>query len=219
MPMLSAPEFLDPQTWHTQVADGPAGALETVEYIRNLIFEGVSDFLVREEAMGAIKHVPDRDTTGIINTIHNHVRTNYRFRWDPYGREMLVNVRYIILGNRRTPGFGIDCDDFVILESSLLRSVGIPTDIVISACDRRRPKEFSHIYLRAYDRKLNKWIPLDPTNKRAAAGWEPKSYTKRVINIDMDRPGTPETPVPAAQEISGISRVPRYNMPGFRGKR
>lgn len=214
--MLGAPEFLDPQTWHTQVKDGQDGALETVDYIRNLIFEGVSDFLVREEAMGAIQHVPDRDTTGIIRAIHGHVQRNYRFRWDPYGREMLVNVRYIILGNRRTPGFGIDCDDFVILESSLLRSVGIPTDIVVSACDKQRPHDFSHIYLRAYDRKLNKWIPLDPTNKRAAPGWEPKSYLKRVINIDLARPGTPEVPVPS---VSGVSAAPRYNRPGFAGMR
>ena len=212
--MLNAPEFLDPQTWHTQVADGPDGALETVDYIRNLIFEGVSDFLVREEAMGAIKLIPDRDTTGIIKAIHNHVQRNYRFRWDPYGREMLVNVRYIILGNRRVEGFGIDCDDFVILESCLLRSVGIPTDIVISACDRRRPQDFSHIYLRAFDRKLNKWIPLDPTNKRAAPGWEPKSYTKKVINIDLAQPGTPETPVPAT--MNDVSFIPRFNTRGRR---
>jgi len=212
--MLNAPEFLDPQTWHTQVKDGPDGALETVEYIRKLIFEGVSDFLVREESLGAIKHIPDRDTTGIIKAIHNHVQRNYRFRWDPYGREMLVNVRYILLGNRRVPGFGIDCDDFVILESCLLRAVGIPTDIVISACDRRRPQDYSHIYLRAFDRKTNKWVPLDPTNKRANPGWEPKSYLKKVINIDLMQPGVPAEPVPTS--VSGIAYFPRHMTRGRR---
>ena len=212
MRQIPASDVVDPQTWHTVIPDGEAGALQTVDYIRQLILESAGDFVVRQEALNASRNVRERDTTGFINAIHEWVKRRYIFRWDPYHREMLLSTRAIILNNRRVPGFGMDCDDFVILENSLLRAIGIPTRLVIAKCDRERSNQYSHIYLQAFDRKKKRWLDLDPTNKRARAGWKPTSFGTAVIEIDYRTGSVPESPVMDGQyaKLSRRSLMGKY---------
>jgi len=173
-----------PPTFNTAVPSGDEGSYKTVSYIKDLIFDGTADPVVREEALLAVKGTAERDTTSQISSIHDWIRAKYKYVADPFHVETLHTARALILQTKRDRGFGMDCDDFVILESSMLRSIGIPTAIIIAACDKRRPNGWSHIYLTAYDARRGMWIPLDPTKKTRAAGWEPPNiYRKKVIKI------------------------------------
>ncbi len=212
--------FVNPQTWHTKVADGAEGSLQTVIYIKKLVIDGTKDFVVREAALRAIQHVPERDITGQIHAIHEWVKRTFKYVSDAYPVEQLSSVRAILYNQRRIPGYGHDCDDFVILESALLRSIGIPTQVVIAACDKRRRDQYSHIYLRAYNKTKGKWVNLDATNKKAAAGWEPYSYMKKVIPIGATVTGslTPSATPTGADSYSPQKRRSKrgtYGGPSF----
>lgn len=76
-------------------------------------------------------------------------------------------------------GYG-DCDDFVMLISSLLEAVGIKACSVIVALDPSQPREFTHVYLVA--NVNSSWIPIDGINKTQPWGWEvPMAFRREVI--------------------------------------
>lgn len=154
-----------------------AGTYATVREAVRLIREGTLNPKARLLAMAALRGVAWKDRLAEARAIFAHLRRHFRFTYDPEGAEMLQDLD-AILENRH-----VDCDDWVILSGSVLRSVGIPVRIVIIASDPRAPDAFSHIYLQAEVRP-GRWVGFDPSVVDATVGWEPPRFTrKEVIEI------------------------------------
>jgi hypothetical protein len=77
-------------------------------------------------------------------------------------------------------GIGLeDCDGFVMYAACLLLILGIPCSLVIVNADRKRPDEFSHVYLAAYPEGFGKRrIPLDFSHGDYP-GWECPNLGRR----------------------------------------
>ena len=160
-----------------EIPNGVAGTMATVGHIVKLIRQGTNYPAVREIAARAVQSVRWRDKYGEAERIFNWIRQNIRFTYDPEGAEMLQRVD-AILEHRAA-----DCDDFVILGGSLLRSIGIPVRIVIIGADPSAPDGYSHIYLQAF--MGDAWVGFDPSVNESKFGWEPPRFTvKRVIPVE-----------------------------------
>lgn len=132
---------------------------------------------MRQIAAAVVQDAPWKNKREEAKRLFAWIRRNVRFTYDPEGAELLQEVDAIL--NHRAA----DCDDFVILGGSLLRSIGIPVQIVIIGADSRAPNAFSHIYLQAF--MGDAWVGFDPSVTTATFGWEPERYTvKKIIPVE-----------------------------------
>jgi transglutaminase-like putative cysteine protease len=70
---------------------------------------------------------------------------------------------------RRTMETGSgDCDDKVVLLCSLLCVAGFLTRFI---CGGQTRDIMDHVWCEVYLEQTDEWLPLDPTNERAAPGW------------------------------------------------
>lgn len=163
---------------HKEIPDGVAGTYATVREIVGLIREGTNNEQARLATIDAIRGCPWKNRRCEAEAIFAWLRRNVRFTYDPEGAELLQDVEAILLHR------AADCDDFVILGGSMLRSVGIPARIVIIASDPTAPRAFSHIYLQA-EMRPGEWVGFDPSVVDSRVGWEPPRFSrKEVIPIE-----------------------------------
>ncbi len=186
----AAPHAVD-QVFAMQLPNDPeAASMMSLDYIHQLVRDGRADPAVRHQAFRILRDagVRERDYRNIIAAIHRWVQANVYYMHDPSGVELLTQARVLL--QQVAQGDAVeDCDSFVLLEQSLLQSVGVPTQSVIWKADRRDPSQWSHITLEAHDGK--RWIPLDPIMKDKPIGWEPpKHYGKKVVPVG-DGPSFP----------------------------
>ncbi len=186
----AAPHAVD-QVFAMQLPNDPeAASMMSLDYIHQLVRDGRADPEVRQQAVRILRQarVRERDYANIIAAIHRWVQQHVYYAHDPTGVELLTQAR--ILLRQVAMGEAVeDCDSFVLLEQSLLQSIGVPTRSVIWKADKRDPSQWSHITLEAHDGK--RWIPLDPIMKDKPIGWEPpKHYGKKVVPVG-DGPSFP----------------------------
>jgi hypothetical protein len=98
------------------------------------------------------KSLSSREGFKVATALSDFVRTNIRYVNDPVDVETIQSPEVTV-----KIGSG-DCDDHVVLLSSLLQSVGIPVRYVVVGRSRDR---FSHIYLEALI--ASRWISVDTT--------------------------------------------------------
>lgn len=168
-------------------------SMVSLDYIHALVRDGRQDPVLRERALRIIREarVREKDRLGAIMAVHRWVQANLPYQYDPTNTEMLTQAR-VILAMIESGEAGLDCDDMVILEHSLLNSIGIETRSVILKADPRDRSQWSHIYLEAFDG--SRWIPLDPIMKDKPPGWAPpRFYDKRAVPIG-DGPAFPPSP-------------------------
>lgn len=90
--------------------------------------------------------------------IFNYLKKRVRFLRDIFGVETIKTPKYLYNEFRKFGKIVGDCDDLTMLLASILRSIGYPVRLVISAV---RYPFYNHIYLEVF---INaKWYPLDLT--------------------------------------------------------
>src|SRR5258708_29536930 len=88
------------------IADGDLGTSQTIDKIRKLVHDGMTDQLVNRAAIAIVQQagVQQFDFLGEIRSIYNWVASNIRFVRDVFGVETLRTAREILA---TTAG---DCD-------------------------------------------------------------------------------------------------------------
>jgi predicted transglutaminase-like cysteine proteinase len=161
-----------------QIPTGDVGTYATVEQMVHLIREGTMNERARLLAVDIIKGCPWKNKECEAKAIFKWLRSNIRFVSDPHMVELLHDVDAILRYR------AADCDDFVILGASLLRSVGIPARVVIIGAVPQHPDAFTHTYLEIALPKRG-WIGFDPSVVKSTFGWSPPKFTKKkVIEIN-----------------------------------
>jgi transglutaminase-like putative cysteine protease len=163
-----------------------AASMQTLEVIHELAREGREDPYVRDVTIRILRdaHVPEKNKTAIIRTIHSWIQKHLYYINDPVDVETIATAR-VILQQALGGNSSWDCDDFVVLGHAMLNAVGIPTRSVIIKGEAIAPTQWSHIYLEAHDGR--RWVPMDLIMKDKPLGWEPPiHYGKKVIPL---RPG------------------------------
>ena len=114
----------------------------------------------------------DRSSTN-AEKIYLYVRDNIKFIDDIENVETLQYPDITIKN-----GFG-DCDDMVILEGALYRSIGYPIALIVIQMTGN--DDYNHIYMAVYTN--DGWKICDATNKEGIFNWEisPDGYIKRKI--------------------------------------
>jgi len=163
------------QVFTSSLPDGDRGTAATVAYARQLIAEGLRNPDVRRLAVefcrvyGAAAH----DELAELNAIFTGVLQNFTFRKHTVGAQLLQPIQGIL---ETRAG---DCADLnQILLPSLLGSIGYPTRAVTIKADRKRPEEFSHVYIEAM-LSDGWWVPLDVARRDPVFGKDPEFYWDR----------------------------------------
>jgi len=166
------------KTYEVKLSDEHA-TYESIEVIKQLIYQGKKDIIIRRLAEKLTQYLPPKDYKLEVAAIYNFVVRRLRYTKDIHKVETVHRARELLRWHNRAA----DCDDFVILTGSLLQSIGHPIRIVIIGNNRRDKDDYSHIYLQTNVGK--KWISLDGSVPGAKMGWEaPKYTTKKIINFD-----------------------------------
>lgn len=169
---------------------GDAGTRQTVSLMYKLIDDAVKNPAVNRFAIDTIRAAPQYDHTAEAFAIYETVLANFRFVNDPVGpdgaKETLRPVVDIL-----AIGAG-DCDDFTMLISSLLGTIGIESHIVTVAADPADPESFSHVYPEAL--LDGQWVALDAARPGAEFGLAPSHYFRKKV-----WPSGNETPGPLGQ--------------------
>lgn len=172
---MIAPNYQAVPIHRIPLASGDAGIAQTVDVMHSLIDRGAVDPQIREQALGIVRQggVSSRDSAAEISAIFWWAKTHMRFQKDVAGGEYVCTPRYLL---RTMAG---DCDDYVVLIGSLLKSIGVPIRIVTIAADREEPGRLSHVYLEALAH--GQWIPLDATQGHSYPGWQPPRYFRKKV--------------------------------------
>ena len=117
-----------------------------VEYLRQLIEDGLRDRYVRQKATQIIHQagVRPHDELGEIRAITKWVQNNVHYVKDPFMVEYFMTARRLIK-DVEAGNSAADCDDFVILAGSLLGSLGYPVGAII--VDSNKDGVFNHVML------------------------------------------------------------------------
>lgn len=145
------------------------GYRHTLSEMRRLVDSGRRSPSVVARARELTRHLEDRDVGAEVHTVHDFVRDNVRYTNDPWGVETLTDPRDMLREVDMAGRASEDCDSHVVLEASLLESLGHPTRFQVAAMDPGRPGDPSHVYLET--RVAGEWVPLDPIIKNRDAGW------------------------------------------------
>lgn len=207
----AAPHAVD-EVFAMQLPNDPeAASMMSLDYIHQLVRDGRADPVVRQQAFRILQQaqVAERDYAGIIRAVHQWVQRHVYYMHDPSGVELLTQARVLLA--QIAQGEAVeDCDSFVLLEQSLLQSVGIPTRSVIWKADPRDPTQWSHITLEAHDG--TRWVSLDPIMKNKPVGWEPpKHYGKKVVPVG-DGPSFPAKTRGTGRSVWQVQR-PQTQLP------
>ncbi len=127
-----------------------------VEYLRQLIEDGIRDRFVRQKALQIIHRagIKQHDELGEIRAITKWVQNNVHYVKDPFSVEYFMTARRI-LKDVDAGNSGADCDDFVIVWASLLGSLGYQTGAII--VDSNKDGVFNHV--------MGVVKPMAPTKK------------------------------------------------------
>lgn len=154
------------------IADGDLGTSQTIEKIRKLVHEGMTDQYINRLAIAIVRQSGAKqfDFTGEIRAIYNWVAGNIRFVRDVFGVETLRTPREIL-----TTRAG-DCDDInATLLPALLMTIGCHVRLVTISSDPRDPNTFTHIYCEV-EGPRGEWIPLDSARRNPAFGRGPQNF-------------------------------------------
>ena len=156
-------------------------SMNTLELMKRAIEQGSKDPRVRDWATHIIRGVAAKDEMSEAGAIYYFVQQHTHYVKDPTGTEMLQSpaVAFAAWQSGQLPF--LDCDDYVILSLSLMRSIGIP--VRMRAASYAADKALGHVYGLAYIN--NQWMPMDLIPPAPAPGWENPAYTKLYdYNID-----------------------------------
>jgi transglutaminase-like putative cysteine protease len=174
--LAQLPQAANAQPVVFPLSDGDSGTAETIEFIRQLVDQGVKDPVVNRTAIAIVQaaRVASFDFAGEIRAIYNWIRQNIRFVRDIAGKETLRTAREILQVRAG------DCDDInAILLPSLIGSIGGQVRLVTISSHPAAPDQFSHIYAEAL--VDGRWIALDAARRNPRLGRAPEHYFRKRI--------------------------------------
>jgi len=173
-----------------EVHDLPSGdrsTTKTLDYMAQLIKKGKTNQDIIYTARRIAMQAPERDQVKQIEAIHDWVKQHMYYINDPDKYEAIAGANGIKIANKE--GIEIladpvwmlneikkngqvagDCDEFTILEGSLLGAIGFPVYLQAIGT-QEHGNRYGHVYLYTYTNKGQR-IALDPIMKSKPAGWE-----------------------------------------------
>jgi hypothetical protein len=143
------------------ISSGRSGTIATLREMAKLSRAGSAHPDVIRAAQNVARRAPERDDRATMRAMLADVRRRMRYTKDPLGVE-LVKAPWTSIGQSDLHGVEpMDCDDASVMLASMLGAVGIPSRFVVVSTDKRRPRDFSHVYLHA-QASDGSWVPLDP---------------------------------------------------------
>lgn len=156
----------------TPLLAGDAGTEQTIELIRQAVWEGLRDERVRAQLAEILRGIPAYNSHAEVEAIYNWVLRHIRFTNDPVGHETVSSANWIL-----THRIG-DCDDInAVLLPTLVMMAGIPVHVVTVSNDPSDPTRFSHIYSEA--ELGGQVIPLDAARPGARFGQTVSQYARK----------------------------------------
>ena len=135
------------------------GVKSTLLNMKEMVFKTDKDRIVKETASSLIKKIPPSNLLMQVKIITGWVRRNLHYVRDIAGVEELTNpttILYNIREGRQT--HSADCDDYAILISALLRSIGFVTRLEAVAVNENR---YNHARVSVLIGEL--WFPIEGT--------------------------------------------------------
>lgn len=144
---------------------GDLGSLQTLQRMKRIVNESLSDPLVIETARGIVEHagILGRDEAGKYMAIREWMADHLAFMPDPVGVELLSTPHYMLARIRAAEFVSGDCDDAAILGAALGKAVGLRAKFrALGFSSRSRP--FQHVYTLLLVR--GRWANLDTTRSQ-----------------------------------------------------
>ena len=149
---------------------------DRIRHIVGLIQKGRDDPRVRKLTAQLLSKkcgdewcTPEKNAKAEVETIFAAVRQHVRYTRDTYGKDLYQHPM-------RTLEFGAaDCDDFAIVLSSMIQSVGFP--VKLRVIRTKGAADWNHIYVLVGlpARAPKKWFPLDASVDKGPWWQAPKS--------------------------------------------
>jgi hypothetical protein len=110
--------------------------------------------LVRDEAVGLVARYPGDYTIDQISSIYTYLKEDWHYIRDPRGVDYYMYANETLRVGARANCIGAgDCDDFAILMSALVESVGGTTRIILARNNSTGGHAFAEVYLGRLDAK------------------------------------------------------------------
>lgn len=138
--------------------DNNLATARTIQVMCRYIREDAGSEIIRAALDSAVTPILRGNNWVTLMLVFGWVRNNVTFRKDPASAALMANppaapaeiellIRPIdLLRMERPTG---DCDDFSMLTAALLRTAGIPCQLVTIAADPEQPNDWSHVYVQA----------------------------------------------------------------------
>ena len=142
-----------------EIGSGSNGVAATLLYMKKLIIDSDKDRIVKETAKNIVKDIDPKDHLGQAKAIVAWVRKHFKYVRDIYNVEELTDP-VVILHNLKNGvnSHSSDCDDFAILISALLRSIGFRTRLEAVGIGQ---EYYNHARLSAFI--VDKWYTIEGT--------------------------------------------------------
>lgn len=171
-------QYSNPQDrWTAQetIPDGREGTIATLKFMRAIVNRDSNDPYIRKTAEQIVKVCRGHDFMCEVQALFSFVRDRITYRRDPLTTEYVQDTR-------RTLESGVgDCDCKVVALCSLLQSLGHRTRFIVIGHSQ---DQLSHVYCEVLT-KEHGWLPLDPTNERAQAGWEAQAAVREAFPVTV----------------------------------
>ncbi|MFZ2472626.1 MAG: transglutaminase family protein [Methanothrix sp.] len=110
--------------------------------------------IVRDEAVGLVARYPGDYTIDQISSIYTYLKEDWHYIRDPRGVDYYMYANETLKVGEKANCIGAgDCDDFAILMSALVESVGGTTRIVLARNNSTGGHAFAEVYLGRMDAK------------------------------------------------------------------
>lgn len=125
----------------------------------------------------ALKH-PGDHTIEQVNSIHNFLTSSWNYTGDPRGSDYYkyANETLALGENNNCAGAG-DCDDFALLMSAMVESIGGTTRIMMA-----KGTKIGHAYAEVYLGNIN----LEDNNVNRIINWLKNKYEGKPIHVHTD---------------------------------
>lgn len=131
--------------WTRVIAEGEAGARQTLRLMADLIRQALRDPVVLERAAAVVARVPGRSAERQYQAIRQFLVYHLKYLYDPDTMELLREPRYLLDRIAATGRAEGDCDDVAVLGATLGLAVGRPARLV--AVGFQGPEgPYSHVY-------------------------------------------------------------------------
>jgi hypothetical protein len=162
--------------YRAPLLSGEAGTKQTIQVMRKLVDQAVSDPSFIRFASDIVRSVPAFNDLAEASALYEWVKRNIRYTKDPVTKEKLYPPQELL---KIRAG---DCDDISMLLGALGIAIGYPARLATISADPTQPNEFSHVYVELeVPPGSGYWLPLDAARLDSQFGVEPPMYFRKRV--------------------------------------